>query len=152
MRLSKRESLKRTKRENRHLHCFYDDKATVIKNLILFNDGVEKKLYSDRENFADIYPFIPYQFNLLGSVLTSIRTHGASGKHLAEGERSMLALFKESAVKVMNDEPGTIVPFNMFYDALEQFLDHSHKGVISRALDNDYLNRTMKKNALMSMY
>ena len=52
----------------------------------------------------------------------------------------MLALFKESAVKVMNDEPGTIVPFNMFYDALEQFLDHSHKGVISRALDNEYLN------------
>ena len=59
------------------LTLLYDDKATVIKNLILFNDGVEKKLYSDRENFADIYPFIPYQFNLLGSVLTSIRTHGA---------------------------------------------------------------------------
>ncbi len=122
------------------LSLLYDDKATVIKNLIIFNDGVEKKLYSDGTNFADIYPFIPYQFNLLGSVLTSIRTHGASGKHLAEGERSMLALFKESAVKVMDNEPGTIVPFNMFYDALEQFLDHSHKGVISRALDNDYLN------------
>lgn len=122
------------------LKLLYEDKATVIKNLIIFNDGVEKKLYVDSENFADIYPFIPYQFNLLGSVLTSIRTHGASGKHLAEGERSMLALFKESAVKVMNDEPGAIVPFNMFYDALEQFLDHSHKGVISRALDNEYLN------------
>ena len=113
---------------------------TVIKNLIIFNDGIEKKLYADRENFSAVYPFIPYQFNLLGSVLTSIRTHGASGKHLAEGERSMLALFKESAVKIMNQKPGTLVPFNMFYDALEQFLDHSHKGVISRALDNDYLN------------
>lgn len=122
------------------LTLLYDDKSTVIKNLILFNDGVEKKLYSDRENFSAVYPFIPYQFNLLGSVLTSIRTHGASGKHLAEGERSMLALFKESAVKVMNQVPGALVPFNMFYDALEQFLDHSHKGVISRALDNDYLN------------
>ena len=122
------------------LSCLYDDKATVIKNLIIFNDGIEKKLYSGSDNFADIYPFIPYQFNLLGSVLTSIRTHGASGKHLAEGERSMLALFKESAVRVMETEPGTIVPFNMFYDALEQFLDHSHKGVISRALDNEYLN------------
>lgn len=122
------------------LTLLYDDKATVIKNLILFNDGIEKKLYSDRENFAAVYPFIPYQFNLLGSVLTAIRTYGASGKHLAEGERSMLALFKESAVKVMNDEPGTIVPFNMFYDALEQFLDHSHKGVISHAMDNEYLN------------
>lgn len=122
------------------LTLLYDDKATVIKNLILFNDGVEKKLYSDRENFSAVYPFIPYQFNLLGNVLTSIRTHGASGKHLAEGERSMLALFKESAVKVMNQTSGALVPFNMFYDALEQFLDHSHKGVISRALDNDYLN------------
>lgn len=122
------------------LSLLYDDKATVIKNLILFNDGVEKKLYSDRDNFADIYPFIPYQFNLLGSVLTSIRTHGASGKHLAEGERSMLALFKESAVKVMQNEPGALVPFNLFYDALEQFLDHSHQGVIARALDNEYLN------------
>ena len=27
-----------------------------------------------------------------------------------------------------------------FYDVLEQFLDHSHKGVISCALDNEYLN------------
>lgn len=127
------------------LSLLFDDKATVIKNLILFNDGVEKKLYSDRDNFADIYPFVPYQFNLLGSVLTSIRTHGASGKHLAEGERSMLALFKESAVKIMQEEPGAIVSFNLFYDALEQFLDHSHKGVITRALDNEYLNPNHEK-------
>ena len=112
----------------------------MINILIIFNEGIENKLYSGRDNFADIYPFIPYQVNVLGSVLTSIRSHGASGKHLAEGERSMIALFKESAVKVMNDEPGTLVPCNMFYDALEQFLDHSHKGVISRALDNNYLN------------
>ena len=122
------------------LTLLYDDKYTVLKNLILFNDGVEKKLYSDRENFAAVYPFIPYQFNLLGDVLTSIRTHGASGKHLSEGERSMLAVFKESAARVKNDEQGTLVPFHMFYDALEKFLDHSHSGVITRALDNDMLN------------
>ena len=134
--------LKKTESATQTLSLYYDEKETIAKNLILFNDGVEKKLYSDRGNFAAVYPFIPYQFNLLGSVLTSIRTHGASGKHLAEGERSMLALFKESAVRVMNEEPGTIVPFHMFYDALEQFLDHSHKGVISRALENDYLNPT----------
>ena len=136
----KKRILEKNETGKQTLELLYDDKSTVIKNLILFNDGVEKKLYSGRDNFADVYPFIPYQFNLLASVLTSIRTHGASGKHLAEGERSMLALFKESAVKIMNTEVGTIVPFNMFYDALEQFLDHSHKGVISHALDNDYLN------------
>lgn len=122
------------------LTLLYDDKATVIKNLILFNDGIEKKLYSNRENFSADYPFIPYQFNLLGAVLTSIRKHGASGKHLAEGERSMLALFKESAMRIMMDEPGTLIPFNMFYDPLERFLDHSHASVITRAMDNELLN------------
>ncbi|MDO4486385.1 MAG: BREX system P-loop protein BrxC [Bacillota bacterium] len=132
--------LKKTETANQTLNLYYEDKATIIKNLILFNDGIEKKLYSDANNFAQVYPFIPYQFNILGNVLTSIREHGASGKHLAEGERSMLAMFKESAMTVMNQTTGTVVPFHMFYDALEQFLDHSHKGVISRALENDYLN------------
>lgn len=132
--------LEKTESGRQTLGLLYDEKDTIIKNLIIFNDGIEKKLYADRDNFSAVYPFVPYQFNLLASVLTSIRTHGASGKHLAEGERSMLALFKESAVRIMDKMEGTIVPFNMFYDALEQFLDHSHKGVIIRAYDNEYLN------------
>lgn len=132
--------LEKTETGRQTLGLLYDEKDTFIKNLIIFNDGVEKKLYSGRDNFSAVYPFVPYQFNLLASVLTSIRTHGASGKHLAEGERSMLALFKESAMKIMGQNEGAIVPFNLFYDALEQFLDHSHKGVIIRAYDNEYLN------------
>src|SRR5690606_29981129 len=122
------------------LRLLYEQKSTIIKNLIVFNDGVEKKLYTNEHDFALVYPFVPYQFNLLASVLTSIRTHGASGKHLSEGERSMIALFKESAMKLMDHEHGALIPFNVFYDALHQFLDHSHKGVISRAADNSYIN------------
>lgn len=132
--------LKKTENATQALGLYYDEKETIIKNLILFNDGAEKKLYANRENFAEVYPFVPYQFNLLGSVLTAIRTHGASGKHLAEGERSMLALFKESAIGLKEEETGKLAPFHRFYDALEQFLDHSHKGVILRAMDNEYLN------------
>ncbi len=122
------------------LRLLYAQKATIIKNLIVFNDGVEKKLYANESDFALCYPFVPYQFQLLASVLTSIRTHGASGKHLSEGERSMLALFKESAVQIMSASEGAIVPFHRFYDALENFLDHSHRGVIIRAYDNSKIN------------
>lgn len=122
------------------LRLLYGQKTTIIKNLITFNDGVEKKLYADENDFALVYPFIPYQFNLLASVLTSIRTHGASGKHLSEGERSMLAMFKESAMDYKDCEMGAIIPFHAFYDALENFLDHSHRGVIIRAYDNDVIN------------
>lgn len=136
----KKRILDKTATAEQTLRLLYEQKDTIIKNLIVFNDGVEKKLYADAGDFAAVYPFVPYQFNLLGSVLTSIRTHGASGKHLSEGERSMIALFKESAVKLMGHSTGALTPFNLFYDALHQFLDHSHKGVISRALDNGYIN------------
>ena len=127
------------------LRLLYGQKATIIKNLITFNDGVEKKLYADENDFTCVYPFVPYQFNLLASVLTSIRTHGASGKHLSEGERSMLAMFKESAMEYKECEVGTIIPFYAFYDALENFLDHSHRGVIIRAYENDMINPEHKE-------
>ncbi len=138
--------LEKNKTGRETLTLLYDEKATIIKNLILFNDGIEKKLYADRENFSAVYPFIPYQFNLLGSVLTAIRTYGASGKHLADGERSMLALFKESAMRIKDEETGRLVSFDMFYKPLEEFIDHSHKGVIIRALDNEYLNPNHEKD------
>ena len=136
----KKRILDKTPTAEQTLKLLYEQKSTIIKNLIVFNDGVEKKLYAGDKDFASVYPFVPYQFNLLASVLTSIRTHGASGKHLSEGERSMIALFKESAMKLMDKDNGALIPFYVFYDALHQFLDHSHKGVIIRAQDNEFIN------------
>jgi hypothetical protein len=142
----KKRILEKNQTADETLRLLYEQKSTVIKNLIVFNDGVEKKLYVNEQDFSAVYPFIPYQFNLLGDVLTSIRQHGASGKHLSEGERSMLALFKESAVRIMNNETGALVPFNVFYDALHQFLDHRHKGVIIRAASNTYINPNQEED------
>lgn len=149
--------LGKTETANETLGVLYENNETIIKNLIVFNDGIEKKLYENEKDFCEVYPFIPYQFNLLGSVLTSIRQHGASGKHLSEGERSMLALFKESAEKIMDKEDGEIIPFNIFYDGLNKFLDHSHSAVITKALENDYINPSKEEdnfnvNVLKSLF
>lgn len=147
----KKRILDKTDAAAQTLRLLYDQKATIIKNLIVFNDGVEKKLYANGSDFSEVYPFVPYQFNLLASVLTSIRTHGASGKHLSEGERSMLALFKESAAKLKDEEMGVIVPFHLFYDSLENFLDHSHRGVIIRAYDNTKINPEHKESGVFAI-
>ncbi len=123
------------------LEALYEEKEAILKNLISFSaDTAEKKMFVDSKDFAAVYPFIPYQFNLLGNVLTSIREHGASGKHLAEGERSMLALFQESAISLMNEELGVLMPFNIFYNALDKFIDHTHRSVIIKAMDNQFLD------------
>ena len=136
----KKRILEKTDTASKTLRLLFEQKSTFIKNLIVFNDSVEKKLYASSSDFSDVYPFVPYQFKLLADVLTSIRVHGASGKHLSEGERSMLAMFKESADRVKDEEEGVIVPFHMFYDAMDNFLDHSHRSVILRAYDNEQIN------------
>ena len=123
------------------LKILYEQKESIIKNLITFTaDTADKKLYADKADFADCYPFIPYQFNLLGQVLTAVRTHGASGKHLSDQSRSMLALFQESAIRVMDKEDGVLVPFSFFYDPLHKFIDHQHSQVISDAENNSKLD------------
>lgn len=147
----KKRILEKTDTATQSLRLYYDQKETVIKNLIVFNDGVEKKLYSFADNFAEVYPFVQYQFNLLANAPTAIRIHSSSGKHLSEGERSMLALFKESAMQLMNEDTGAIVPFHKFYDALENFLDHSHKGVITKAYDNGYINPEGKERDVFAI-
>lgn len=116
------------------LKLLYEQKESIIKNLITFTaDTADKKLYTDKTDFADCYPFIPYQFNLLGQVLTAVRTHGASGKHLSDQSRSMLALFQESAVRLKDSQEGVLVPFSYFYDPLHKFIDHQHSQVINGA-------------------
>ena len=132
--LEKNETAKQT------LRLLYEKNESIIKNLITFTkDTADKKLYADKTDFAECYPFIPYQFNLLGQVLTAVRTHGASGKHLSDQSRSMLALFQESAMRVMDQEEGVLVPFSYFYDTLHKFIDHQHSQVISDAEDNSRL-------------
>lgn len=52
----KKRILDKTETAAQSLRLLYDQKATIIKNLIVFNDGVEKKLYANAEDFAEVYP------------------------------------------------------------------------------------------------
>lgn len=122
------------------LSLLYNDKSAILRNLISFSVGTaEMKNYADAEDFAESYPFVPYQFRLLQKVFEAIRKHGASGKHLAEGERSMLGSFQESAQMYKDCSLGTLVPFFAFYNSIEKFLDPTISRVIEQAKDNSRL-------------
>lgn len=123
------------------LENVYKEYESSIKNIITFSEGTpHMSLYTDAEEFTDVYPFIPYQFKLVGDVLTAVRQFSSSGKHLADGERSQLALFKEAAVFYADEREGLLVPFNAFYSALDDFIDHTHRIVITQASRNTRLN------------
>lgn len=123
-----------------HLRILYTQKESIIKNLLTFTDTAEMKLYCDEKDFADVYPFVPYQFNLLQKTFNGIREHGASGKHLSKGERSLLGAFQEVGKEYMNKESGVLVPFSAFYNTIKTFLDSSISSVIIQASKNNNLN------------
>ena len=136
----KKRLLEKTESANEALKVLYKSNESVLKNLITFKDSAEMKSYVDENDFADVYPFIPYQFKLLQSVFNAIRQHGAAGKHLSEGERSLLGAFKETAMKFIDEDLGFLVPIPAFYDTIEQFLEHNIRIVINGAINNERLN------------
>lgn len=124
-----------------HLKALYEQKESIIKNLLTFTtDTAEMKLYKNAEDFAEVYPFIPYQFNLLQATFNGVREHGASGKSLSKGERSLLGAYQQVAVQYMNEDTNILVPFSAFYSTIETFLDSSIRSVIMNAEKNDRLD------------
>jgi len=126
---------------NDKLKVLYPEKSAILKNLISFRESTaDLRGYDNEQEFADVYPFIPYQFKLLQNVFEQVRKHGSSGKHLSEGERSMLSAFKEAGLHYKNAEEGTLIPFYAFYDTIKEFLNPS----ISRVIEGAYENPALK--------
>lgn len=116
------------------LKALYDGNANKISNLIMFAGTPSWSGYKDSEEFKDVYPFVPYQFELLQKVFTAIREHGMSeGKHLAHSERSLLSAFQDSAKKYSETDTNLLVPFDSFYQTIEQFIDWDIKTVFASA-------------------
>ncbi|AXF55597.1 BREX system P-loop protein BrxC [Salicibibacter kimchii] len=112
---------------------FYQNEAH-LKNIFEFSDQTaEMRSFESADDYAAVYPFVPYQFNLLQRVFTAVREHGASGKHLAEGERSLLSAFKEAAIQYEYEDLNTLVPFSAFYATIDSFLENTVRSVIIQA-------------------
>lgn len=137
----KKRILRKTEGATSYLKALYEQKESIIKNLLTFSNGAEMKLYKNSDDFAEVYPFVPYQFNLLQSAFNGVREHGASGKSLSRGERSLLGAYQQVAVDYMNYDSNILIPFSAFYKTIETFLDSSIRSVIMKAEKNENLNK-----------
>ncbi|NBD25621.1 BREX system P-loop protein BrxC [Paenibacillus glycinis] len=123
------------------LKLLHHEKSATLKNLISFKDSTaDLRGYENDLEFSDVYPFLPYQFKLLQNVFEQVRKHGSSGKHLSEGERSMLSAFKEAGLRFKAAEEGTLIPFYAFYDTIKEFLTPS----VARVIDGAYQNHALR--------
>ncbi len=122
------------------LEDVFKKRGDILKSQLTFkNCGMNFRQFKDGEDFVKNYPFAPYQFQLIQKVFESIRKAGATGLHLARGERSMLDAFQSAAKTVSINEVGVLVPLYDFYPAIESFLDTSVKKTIDQAKTNPSL-------------
>lgn len=117
------------------LKKLYTSCADILKNQLTFSPdtGMTLASYKDADDFVATYPFIPYQFKLLQKVFETIRRAGATGLHLARGERSMLDAFQFAAQKAAEKDAGALIPLYWFYPSIESFLDTAVKRTIDQS-------------------
>ena len=118
----------------------FQKRGDILKSQLTFkNCGMTFRQYKDGEDFVKNYPFAPYQFQLIQRIFEAIRKAGATGMHLARGERSMLDAFQSAAKTVSINEVGVLVPLYDFYPSIESFLDTAVKKTIDQAETNPSL-------------
>ena len=76
---------------------------------------------------------------MIQKIFEAIRKAGATGMHLARGERSMLDAFQSAAVQLQGEAVGVLVPLYRFYPAIESFLEGIVKSTIDQAAGNPKL-------------
>ena len=133
--------LRKTPEAEALLRSVFEQKGDILKNQITFDrSGPTLKNYEGPDSFIHNYPFAPYHFQLVQKVFEEIRKVGATGAHLAYGERSMLDAFQMAANAIATDEVGALVPFHRFYTSVEGFLDTAVKRTIDQAGQNQTLD------------
>ena len=133
--------LRKTPEAEAMLREVFEEKGDILKNQITFDrSGPTLKNYEGPDSFINNYPFAPYHFQLVQKVFEEIRKVGATGAHLAYGERSMLDAFQMAANAIATDEVGALVPFHRFYASVEGFLDTAVKRTIDQAGQNQILD------------
>lgn len=126
--------LEKTSAARAALVSIWNAQGDIINNQLSFADhAIAFRGFRDAEDFATHYPFAPYQFQLLQKVFESIRKVGATGRHLARGERSMLDAFQTAAISNGDKDIDALVPLYDFYPSIESFLDSSVKRAIDQA-------------------
>ncbi|CZN02524.1 TPA: BREX system P-loop protein BrxC [Legionella pneumophila] len=131
------------------LSDIYHIQSNNFKTLFDFVDGSQSyRNFQDRDHFIHSYPFIPYQFALFQSAIQNLSLHNAfEGKHSSVGERSMLGVFQQVAIKVGDNEIGQLATFDLMFEGIRTALKSNIQRAIIHAennLDNVFAIQLLK--------
>ncbi len=131
------------------ISILYKTEHNNFKTLFHFGDASLKfKLFESEEDFVELYPFIPYQFDLFQSAIKSLSYHNAfEGHHNSVGERSMLGVFQQVLKLSQNGVLGVIPSFDLMFEGIRNTLRSNIQSAIftaERNLENTFAIKILK--------
>ncbi|WP_274307983.1 BREX system P-loop protein BrxC [Solibacillus daqui] len=131
----KRRLLEKSGTGTKTLETMYEPNEQLIRNRLSFDKEKTqyRSAYRSTDEFVAIYPFVPYQVELLQAVLEKIGIHGEGTSYASRGERSLLKSFQDAAIKHNYDELGTLVTMAEFYPTIRQHLESTIVQTITKA-------------------
>lgn len=131
----KRRLLEKSETATKTLETMYEPNEQLIRNRLSFDKEKTqyRSAYRSTDEFVAIYPFVPYQVELLQAVLEKIGIHGEGSSYASRGERSLLKSFQDAAIKHNDDELGTLVTMAEFYPTIRQHLESTIVQTITKA-------------------
>lgn len=87
------------------------------------------------ERFADLYPLLPYQVDLIIQVVSGLRTQGGASKHVGGANRTIIKLAQQLLIGPQTNlavqEMGRLVTFEHVYDLVSSNVDSEIRGKIA---------------------
>jgi hypothetical protein len=100
----------------------YDAAPGVIRGLGELANTSQKLPSCERDRFATLYPFFPYQVHLIPEIVKSLRSRGGRGEQLSGSTRTLLAITQDilraGRRPYLKLEVGEMVPFDEIYGNL----------------------------------
>ena len=141
--------LKKTEAGILTLTDLYHREANNLKTLFDFSDGsMRLENFRDRDHFIHSYPFVPYQYPLFQQAIQNLSQHNAfEGKHSSVGERSMLGVFQEVAVRLADITVGGVATFDHMFEGIRTALKSNVQQSIliaEKNLGDEFATRVLK--------
>jgi energy-coupling factor transporter ATP-binding protein EcfA2 len=127
----------------------YGQEKNNFGTLFDFTDGATLyRNFGDEKHFINSYPFIPYQYSLFQTSIETLSAHSAfEGKHSSVGERSMLGVFQEVAIKIADKDVGQLASFDTMFEGIRAALKSKIQSSVLLAenqLENKFAIRVLK--------
>ena len=112
------------KKETENLFALYDSEKENLRTLFKFGDkSRDYPGFKSEQDFADFYPFQPYQFELLQASLIELSRHNFfTGQFKSIGERSMLGILQDVVKGLGDEQVGRLATFDAMFDGIRSSL------------------------------